>query len=121
MSDTCAVVTVIRDGVEVRINATDFDPKVDKLAFDEPNTGEPSVKSREEMTATELREYAKEHGIDVKGLKSREDLLKAVTADKSEFFVFPNAEGKFTIVNAEGTLVMDEVFDTQEEAEKAIG
>lgn len=75
MSDRCPVITVIRDGVEVRINEIDYDPSVHKLL------GEVETPSIDEMSATELREYAKENDIDVKGLKSKDDLLKAVKGE----------------------------------------
>lgn len=120
MSDICPVVTILRDGVEVRINASEYDPKVHKLAGvgSTPVTEDKSV---QDMTATELREYAKANDIDVKGLKSREQLLAAVTGEGvEELIIMPTADGKFQIIDSNGESVDGEVYETQEDAEKAL-
>ena len=77
MSDTCPTIKIIRDDVEVVINLFDYDPEKHVIA------GQEQVKSEaptafEDMTATQLKEYAAENDIDVTGLRSKADLLAAV-------------------------------------------
>ena len=110
-------VKILREDVEVIINESDYDPKVHKLVGETENEEKPLT----EMTVTEIREYAKENDIDVKGLKSKEDLLAAVQPKtETDLFVVPNADGKFIIITADGQAVGEEVYNTQEEAEAAL-
>lgn len=113
-------IRVYRDGVEVTINKSDFNPEIEEPVDAEKAPEHKVEKVFADMNATELRAYAKEHGIDVKGLKSKEDLLAAVESAPDELFVFPNADGKFEIIDKDGKNVTGEVYETQEQAEKIL-
>lgn len=78
-ADILPTIKVIRDGKEVVINLSDYNPEKHKLAGEEST--EP--KSFDDMTATELKAYAGENNIDVTGLRSKVDLLAAVKGEES--------------------------------------
>lgn len=77
-ADILPTVKVIRDGQEVIINLTDYDPDKHELVGQKQEEQPETPISLEDMTATELKEYAQENDIDITGLRSKADLLAAV-------------------------------------------
>lgn len=76
-SDILPTIKIIRDGQEVVINLSDYDASKHQLA----GYHAPEPSKLEDMTATQLRDYAKKNDIDVKGLKSKEDLLAVIKGE----------------------------------------
>lgn len=97
----------------VVINETDYDPKIHVI-----EGGEEASLSLRDMTATQLKSYAAENNIDIKGLKSKEDLLAAITKEDDKAFIVPNENGLFVIMDKDGKLLSNDTFDSFEEAEK---
>lgn len=122
MSEILPTLKIIQEGNVVTINESDYDPKVHKLAENSGEQKEETEEGLESKSFAELKEIAEEKGVDVKGIRSKDAILKALADhEKPQLFAFPNAEGKFIVVDASGDQVGEDVYDTQEEAEKAIG
>lgn len=117
MSDILPTVVIKTVNGPVVINLSDYDPKIHELVEGNAPAAEGNL---ENMTATELKALAEERKVDVKGLRSKADLLKALQDAEAapQFFVYPTAEGKFMIVDVNGDRQGEEEFETQEEAEQ---
>lgn len=124
MSDILPTVVIKTVNGPVVINLSDYDPKIHELVEGDAPAVEGDAPAAEgdleNMTATELKALAEERKVDVRGLRSKADLLKALQDAEAapQFFVYPTAEGKFMIVDVNGDRQGEEEFETQEEAEQ---
>lgn len=124
-NEVLKTVTIIQDKQEVRINECDYDAEVHQLAGEKEPKAVETEGTLSDMSFDELKDKAEELGVDTKGLRSKAAYAEAIDAfeaakKKAEYLIVPTAEGSFQIINEKGESLDGVVYETQEEAEKAL-